>query len=263
MSRAVKEQPKRLLKEPLFVQNSFSVVFARQQDIRKRVNSFEDVLSSSYKQPQILNIPDDFQPEIPRITFNSTHGYSQIVISQISITLNVNYSLDWQDNISLGKSYLSERAPSIFELLNTIKHQGKSIRPYYCGLITLARIPSELDDTRLLEFLANYLSADIKSRETQDIQRKITSIVHNKYFSNLTVENYRTWQIDDMPLGMIKLPRADAKERGIQVTGDFNDRYAFQEKRSYHSSLEEGSKITLLGLQQIEETIAAIQERAR
>lgn len=231
MARIVKDQTKKFLKEPLFIQSGFSIVFDRQLDIRRKSSEFEDILSGNYQQPQIINVLDEFQPEVPRITFNSKHSYSQIIISQISITLNVNYSPDWQGNINLGRVYLTGRVPLLFDLVGSIKRQGKVIRPHFCGLLTLVRIPSELDDTGILEFLAKYLSVTIKARETHDLQRKITSIRANKYFSNLTIENYRTWQIEDLSAGITKLPRSAAIERGVQISGDFNDRYAYQEKK--------------------------------
>src|SRR4051794_20050190 len=100
----------RIFSTPRYVQNSFSVIFPRQLDIRRRANDFENKLSGNYGQPQIFPMPDELEPEAPRIIFNSSHSYSQIVISQISITMNVNYSPEWQVNADLRRNYLLERA---------------------------------------------------------------------------------------------------------------------------------------------------------
>jgi hypothetical protein len=68
-----------MFRTPRYIQNSFSIIFPRVRDIRRRINAFEDLLQSEYTQPQVISVPDDFAPEVPRIIFESQHRYSQIV----------------------------------------------------------------------------------------------------------------------------------------------------------------------------------------
>jgi hypothetical protein len=105
-----------MFQPPSYIQNSFSIFFPRQEMIRRRVNEFEDTLTGRYSQPQVLPIPDELDPEVPRILFDSKHGFSQIVISQINMSLNVSYSSDWQSDIGRGRNYLTERVPTLFDL---------------------------------------------------------------------------------------------------------------------------------------------------
>ena len=54
-------------------------------------------------------IPDDQDPGLPRVVFSSKSGFSQIVISQISVALAVQYSEDFQLDSSKGEKYIVER----------------------------------------------------------------------------------------------------------------------------------------------------------
>src|SRR5215213_5074766 len=103
-----------------YIQNSFSIIFPRVHDIRRRANAFEDLLRGEYGQPQIISVPDEFAPEVPRIIFESEHRYSQIVISQVSIALNVTYSVDYQIDATKRNPYLVERINSLFALLDLL-----------------------------------------------------------------------------------------------------------------------------------------------
>jgi len=75
-----------------YIQNGFNISFSRQPEIRRRANDFEDRLKGLYFQPHIVPVPDDLDPEVPRMLFGSEHGFSQIIVSQISLVLNVTYS---------------------------------------------------------------------------------------------------------------------------------------------------------------------------
>lgn len=74
-----------MFETPKFITNNFSVVFKREPTIRRMANDFEDRLKGYYFQPQIVPVPDEIEPAMPRIIFGSEHGYSQIIFSQISV----------------------------------------------------------------------------------------------------------------------------------------------------------------------------------
>jgi hypothetical protein len=107
-----------MFEEPRYIQNSFSIAFSRQFDIRRRALDFEDRLKGIYLAPFVLPVPDEFDPEAVRIVFGSQNGYSQVHISQINISLQVNYSSDWQVDIAKGQAYLIERAATLFDVLS-------------------------------------------------------------------------------------------------------------------------------------------------
>ncbi len=250
-----------LFGEPRFVQNSFAVIFPLQLDIRRRVNDFETKLSTKYGQPQILNIPDELEPEAPRAIFISSHGHSQIIVNQVSVTVNINYSPEWQTNDKLRSEYLIDRATLLFDLVNMIKVKGKPLKPYYCGLTTLVHIPNTRNELDTLKFLSGLFHMSVDISAIHDLQQKITKVSSNKYFSNMNIENYRNWKIevDKLPTVNIRLSRYTANEQGIQIIGDYNDRFAFQERKTYSTSKSEVFKVIDQGLSVIAQTIEQIK----
>lgn len=242
-----------MLSEPRYIQNSFNVVFPRQATIRRRANEFEDKLKGRYFQPQIVSVPDELDPEVPRMIFGSEHGFSQIMVSQVSFVLNVVYSPDWQTDISKGKTYLTERVSILFDLLDLL---GKA-SPYFCGLSTKVHMASTKDDKAVLKQIAEIFLKNEDIKNIHDVQFKRTEVISNRFFSNVTINNYRTWKIDGGQ-GILSLHTKDANERGIEVVGDFNDRHSFNEDKDYKSTEDVAHKIIDGGLREVKKIIAII-----
>jgi hypothetical protein len=214
--------------------------------------------------PQILPIPDDFEPNAPRIIFTSEHGFSQIVISQVSMSLTVSYTPDWQLDISQGQEYLLERVPILFDLLRTLKDvkPSKDLKPFYCGLTTLAHLPSVTNENTVLEHVNTLFLKDQHTQNTHDLLLKKTCVVEEHFFSNITVTNYRSWNGDEVQEDPRRLPKQSTSEVGIQVIGDFNDRYKFNEDISYYSSEDHAEKIVRSGLREVQQMIARIEGKS-
>jgi len=245
-----------------YLRNSFSITFARQSDVRRKANNFEDALMEKlqghYSQPQVISVPDELDPEVPRLIFGSRHGFSQIVISQINIGLTVSYSPDWQTDIEKGRNYVSERVKVLYELLDIVD----GIRPYFSGLMTQARVVSTANDKEILEHLSNLCFKDRlddwKADSTHDLLLKVTTIQSDRFFSNLTVQNYRAWKVEEPQTGIQRFSRAQASERGVEITGDFNDRYAFNEEDNYFSEPAVAEKVISGGLEEMKRIITQI-----
>lgn len=240
-----------MFEQAKYVENGFSVTFPRQIDIRRKANDIEDILKSSleghYSQPQIIPIPDELDPQVPRIIFGSTHGFSQIVISQINVSLNVRYSEDWQLDISKGQEYLQRRVPVLFKIVDSLK----DIMPYFSGCTTKVVLHTKEDDDLILKQISNIFLKETELRKTHDIQLKITKIISDQFFSNITISNLREWQLIEPPLGIPRLSRKDAATKGIQIIGDYNDRYAFNENKKYLTEVGLVDKIISKGLAEI------------
>ncbi len=236
-----------------YISNSLNVLFARQVSIRRAANDFEDKLKGNYLQPQIIGIPDELDPEVPRMLFSSTHGFSQIIVSQTNISLNVKYSPDWQKDISLGQKYLFERAPILFELLSLVKTE-----PLYFGLSTHVNLPSSLDDEKILVRIADSFLKEKSAPSTHDIQLKTTNVIDDKFFSNITLENYRIWKLQQPMALSLKLSRKAATEKGVSILGDFNDRYIFNEDKDYKSTQAMIEPIIELGLKEVQAVVGKV-----
>ncbi len=243
-----------MFEEPRYIGNSFNVTFSRQPAIRRMANDFEDKLEGQYFQPQIIPVPDDLDPNVPRMIFGSKHGFSQIIVSQINLLLSVTYSPDWQLDISKGRQYLLDRVSILFELLDIIEDAELC----FCGLTTLVRLPSEMDADTILGDMAKLCKGNLDIQDLHDVQIKTTTVISNLFFSNMTLRNYRIWKLGGNQ-EISRLPREKVLEQGIEIEGDFNDRYKFNEDPSYSSSQDIIEDIIDKGLAEILKEIIKIR----
>ncbi|HLG29906.1 MAG TPA: hypothetical protein VI387_06800, partial [Candidatus Brocadiales bacterium] len=95
-------------------------------------------------------------------------------------------------------------------------------------------------------------------RGIHDLQFKRTTIESGRFFSNITLNNYREWNIEGREQGIINLPTKEASERGIEIVGDFNDRYKFNEDKEYRSAIEVACIIIDEGLSEIGKFVGII-----
>lgn len=241
-----------MFEQPRCIHNNFNIIFARQLNIRRKANEFEDKLQGHYFQPQIFPVPDDLDPEVPRMIFGSKHGFSQIIVSQISFALNVNYSPDWQIDREKRKDYLISRIPILFELLGI---SGIST-PCFCGLTTQFRLTgNKVSDEDIIMHLAKLYLKDEAVQTYHDLQIKKTEVLEDTFFSNVTVKNYRSWKLQGTKPGILSLARTDANERGIEIIVDFNDRYIFNESESYHTDEHTAATIIQNGMNETAEIV--------
>lgn len=239
---------------PKYISNSLNILFPRELTIRRFSNQFEDRLKANYQQPQMTGVPDEFEPQVPRLIFGSLHGYSQITVSQVNIVLNVKYSPDkWESDISLGRSYLLERVSLIFDLVELLK-----VEPSYFGLTTHVNIPSTSDDKKILDHISNLFLKEKNNENNYDLQFKFTKVNEYRFFSNITLQNYRSWKFDQRVFMPVKLPKGEVTIRGISILSDFNDRYSFNENKDYNCTRDIAKEIIELGLKDVEKMIKRI-----
>lgn len=244
-----------MLGEPRYVENSFSIVFPRQSMVRRKANDLEDCLKDRYAPPQVIPVPDELDPEVPRILFTSLHGFSQIAVSQISCTLSVRYSPDYQTDSELRRQYLLERVATLHEVLDALG----GVAPHFTGMTTRVRIAAEASDEAVVGYLAGLLLKDDAARRSHDVQVKVVHVIEGRFFDNVTIQNYRSWSIQDLPPGVPALPDATAMERGVEVIGDLNDRYAYNQTPGYSSSRETAQQVLSLGFQRMEDAVARLK----
>lgn len=217
---------------PRFIRNTFSLNIDRRSDVRRFAERFEAVLGGDYGVAQVTPIPDQMEPLLPRLIFSSTHGFSQILVSQMNIAFIVNYSEDWQTNSLNRNEYVRDRARYLFQLAENL--QTKAL---FCGLNTEVQVPAVTNEEHVISLLKKkLLSADLQGHILHDLTVRTSVIIDEKFFSNLTISNFRTWgeistaQENRM---IVRLPDALASQTGITISNDFNDRYSFNEQANY------------------------------
>ncbi len=221
--------------EPKYVSSTFVLRFSRRSDIRRQANVFEDTLSSQYKAPQTVPVPDDMPPEIPRFVFESHGGHSHVQVTQTSITLEVRYSGDYCTDAGKREKYLRERVLLMAKMLESVSPEPLSA--IWCGLSNGIRIESTGSNEDILAHISDVFLDGLVENGTHDFYLRTARVVDGKYFCNGTVENYRAWDAGK-EADSVRFAEAETVERGINLTLDFNSRYAFNES----IDLEHGSE---------------------
>ncbi len=220
------------------IQNSiFNVSFYRIENIKK-VFLENYKMFDEFNEPSILPIPDNGPSEIPRIILESKNGHSQINISQDTVSLIIKYDNDYLDNWELCHDYIEKKQKVIGEFLD-LNSNGKL---KFSGLTTTFFTGQDIVDAT--GFLKDRLiTSDLNSTFDNifDINTRITSVIENKYFSNITFENARVYkdQNEIMTAGFQK----DQISNNIAITVDINDRYLFNTSSEYISGKDVFSRI--------------------
>ncbi len=225
-----------MLLEDKFIQNNFSFIFPRNIGIRKMANEIEEILSEYYMPPQITGIPDDMDPNLPRIIFTSKNNHSRIILSQLNVLVDVNYD----DNFTLDdkKKYLEERISLAKKIIDKL---GAKVN--FIGLNTIVNIQTSTFEDSINVLLKKYYKTREESEIYEDLIIKKTLIFENKYYANISVQNYKTWNNIVPSFDLMRLSKTNANEFGVQLFIDYNDRYAFNEKEGYFSDLSNISNI--------------------
>jgi hypothetical protein len=84
-------------------------------------------------------------------------------------------------------------------------------------------------------------------------------VLSQRFFSNITVQNYRSWKLEGSRQGAIRLPQNEVSDHGIEISGDFNDRYAFNERSEYYTSRENAKAIIEGGLNEIKKMVIQVE----
>lgn len=246
-----------------YIQSGFTISFPRIPQMRRKANDLEDILNNifpgNYGAPQVIPVPDDLDPEVPRLIFTSKNGFSQIIVSQISIALNVTYSPDWQTDISKGKQYIKERVPLLYSLFKAFGDESI----YFSGITIRVRLEVNASDSTLYDIFSSKVAEDrlgINKDQFYDFNLKLTKVIDSKFFSNITVNNYRTWKNIDSQQAIPKLSKNNTSERGIEISGDFNDRYSYNEDKDYFSKQNDADTIIDNGFFEIEKLLNIIRD---
>ncbi len=247
-----------MFKQAQYIRNSFSINFQRYQHIRRKAIEFEDLLNEKlaghYSQPQVVSVPDELDPEVPRLIFSSKHGYSQIIISQISMSLNVVYSPDWQTDISKGRDYLLERSKALYLLLGNLK----DIQICYSGLTTSVHISTDANNDEILNHLYKCFGLEMKDDNIHDIQLKVTTVDDDKYYNNITISNFRAWNVSEETQNIVRYSNNKIAYRGLEISADFNDRHSYNENDNYNSDPAIIEDIINKGLEHVNTTIERV-----
>lgn len=222
-----------MLEQPKFMEAGISIIFPHRRDIRRLDHKFEDAFEGKYGPPTVLGIPDELPVEIPRLTFDSKHGFSRITISQVSITLAVRFSEDYQISTELRRPYIESKIPLLFMALQSCD----IINPCFVGLNWKVTIPArDMTDREIICQLSSFVLNDPNPNSLYDLNVKRVEVLDDRFFFNVAFSNYRTWRNEFQHSDILRLPASTAIERGFQVDFDFNDRHSFNNNEDHVTS---------------------------
>jgi hypothetical protein len=213
--------------------------------IRRLSNEFEDTLQkiapNKYKAPSFVNVPDEIEAiDIPRIIFQSEHGFSEIRIAPGVMSFEVKYSDDWKIKYEESKKYFSDRINILFHLFEEVL---TDVKISFIGHSIISNFPCGKDANlirkKIMEILEMKPSDDFKN--LYEINCKLATVLGNKYFRNVTFSSNRKL---NRPIRLDnRILEKDIIELGLLLQLDVNDRYAFHNIENYYSSFDESKKI--------------------
>lgn len=206
-----------------FINAQFSLKFEPQIYIRRKINDIEDLLKRYYNVPKLLPMPDDFAAEAPRIILSSKHGHSQIIFSQISVDVTVNFEGEFTRNFGKTKNYLLERVMLLKDLLPKIQ----IMQYYFCGIIYNFQI--DTNGQKPVDYLKSIVNGNIDDNENvYEIAQRISTIVDNKFFVNRQASLYREFNGNGSNIpDLFTLTNNEVIAEGVNIGLDVNDRYSY------------------------------------
>ena len=205
-------------------------------DIKNKINYFESELNEYFHGINSIGVPADINPEYPRLTAISDGGHTKLNVSMINLQIVTNF--DSQFNLDYNKcfEYIKERVLKIYNLL--IKKLNVSI--LYGAILVLG----EIDDKNPMDLVKkNLLSTKLNGNYCES-GVKVTEIIDNKYYKNLTFNTTKQITINkkieqkEIIIPLISLTSATVEKEGIAISYEINDKYLFDSDENYSLSVE-------------------------
>lgn len=212
------------------VRMTVSVKYPTEIKVRRNANLIEDLFEEKYNQPMVIPIPDEIDPNFPRIQLQSKNGHSNIAFSQISVDFNVGFDGDYESDYGLCEKYVRERIDMIIKFFKDPEVNKEKI--YYTGLSTQIKFEFEKTE-KVIEYMKR--NFDLKKYENAsiyDYSQKVSIVESEKYFQNIAIGNYRDYQqvtVNPESPSITSFVGSEVVSSGLLITLDVNDRYHYNE----------------------------------
>lgn len=176
-----------------------------------------------------VSIPSDAPEEIPRMIARSHNGHSELTVSLINVSLNVNFDDIFNKDIEKCFEYMNNRIDKLVEIFSKYS-EGKFIFSGITSRIILDKINTPM------EFLSKNF-VNVKSIiKPYNMSEKITYLIEDKYFLNFNVYNLRTFE-GLMHENSVK-PEVKEVSHYIAIDIDINDKYGYNHNDEHISTKE-------------------------
>lgn len=238
----------------MIIQNTnMNIVFSPIDGIKKLFMNNDDIVKECYNEPALLPIPDNAPNEVPRIVLQSVGGHSQMVLTKEVLSVVTNYDDNFNRIWDKCKNNLMDKINIAYSLLEGMGVHHNN----FMGLVTTI-IWDEITNNGSEYIYSNLLK--IKSNKNIfDASCKVTYVVDDTYYVNISIENIRLYQtnsnVTNQP-GLLKNQKANS----IGITIDVNDRYAFNNNENYISEKNVKNRVIEITEQVINNIESLIKE---
>lgn len=192
---------------------------ASNTDIKKSfLEVYDKNLKDKYNPPNILPIPDEVPDDIPIVIMKSKANHSQIILSKSGITIGTAYDESFNSSWDRCENHLIEKVRDIFSIIEAIRN----VEIQFTGLVVQI-LDNNIDQAS--KYIYKNLLCFSSNKEIHDASCRLTYVLENKYYVNISMENVRfvkgklfTKNTD------ISYPNTDVNDR-IILTIDVNDKY--------------------------------------
>ena len=211
-------------------QTNVNLVYPKIDDYRQKFIKFEDSLKDYFLPANLFTVPDEIQSEVPRGVAQTKNGHSFLNIALTVSSFSTIYDNEYVGDWSLCEKYIEERCNKVFDFIERITNEDC----YYVGLISNIEYDDFSEDSLqlmksvLLKDGARYLG------DLDDVACKLTYVINNKYYINITLNNMKRYKIMKTKDGRQLIQNGIGGLIGITL--DINDRYAANSDESYRSN---------------------------
>jgi len=223
-----------MIENPKFISSEASVVHEIDRSIRNKAFDFEKKLSEKYLPASVISISDEVEdPEIPRIVFQSKHGFSKIIASQGRLKLTTKYDENFWESPLKVLSYLEERAKMITGLA---KNVGK-LKILYIGMSV--KMLFESLENNLAEYLNDKFLRNKNSENLFILNFTFSLKYLEKFYLNIHIYNARNTELKEGRSILLNrrhvqsLSDMEQISQAIIVNLDFNNRLQYNNLSDY------------------------------
>ncbi|CUO54602.1 MULTISPECIES: hypothetical protein [Coprococcus] len=212
----------------MLIKNTYiSIKYKRVDNLKKNYFINEDILKDHFNEATVLPIPDDAPLEIPRIIIKSLNEHSQLNISPIAATLQINYNDGFEKDWKKCEQYIQQKMKIVFSFLNILTNNEYQ----YIGVITEVLLDEYMRDGT--QILARNLLKNNDYSSIYDLNIRYTFVEKHNIFVNIMLQNARLFKngIETDAAGSLSVDNQEAESIGAVI--DINDRYGYNTCNDY------------------------------
>lgn len=216
----------------------------------ENIIDYYDILSNELKDDflsfNLIGVPPEFDPVVPRITSSSKNGICNLNMSKINLQVTINKDGINKDNFSDFYNYIKDESFRIFDMLST----KCDLKVLYSAMYV--NCDCEYDDPTE-KIINSIFNKKFKSGELCEVGVKYSEIVDNKYYNNTIVNDAKVVsynkKIDqgtkNQNIIFALIPEIDVniEKKVISYTGEITDKYSFNTIEGYSTTKENMEEI--------------------